>query len=168
MPPATTPRFLAGSCIRLESCLMHATATATATAPTSKMSSRAGITKKACDGCKIRKIKCGGGQPCQSCFNARIKCTYIRVQQPRGPQKLRATTKFLIDQAQRGLGLQNALPSAPVRGEVLEADHALRNPAMCETQHSSRYACLLHPSASHLFRCFAFRSTTDVRQSLIF
>ncbi|PWY89884.1 hypothetical protein BO70DRAFT_330003 [Aspergillus heteromorphus CBS 117.55] len=56
------------------------------------MASRSSITKKACDGCKIRKIRCGGGQPCQSCFNARIKCTYIRVQQPRGPQKLRATT----------------------------------------------------------------------------
>ncbi|PYH91608.1 hypothetical protein BO71DRAFT_459543 [Aspergillus ellipticus CBS 707.79] len=81
------------------------------------------ITKKACDGCKIRKIRCGGGQPCQSCFNARIKCTYIRVQQPRGPQKLRATTKYLIDQAQRGLESET-LPSALSSGEVLEADHA--------------------------------------------
>ncbi|PYH74342.1 Zn(II)2Cys6 transcription factor [Aspergillus vadensis CBS 113365] len=88
------------------------------------MSSRASITKKACDGCKIRKIRCGGGQPCRSCFNARIKCTYIRVQQPRGPQKLRATTKYLIDQAQRGIEVHDALPSIPQSGEILETDHA--------------------------------------------
>ncbi|PWY95257.1 C6 transcription factor [Aspergillus sclerotioniger CBS 115572] len=87
------------------------------------MSSRTSITKKACDGCKIRKIRCGGGQPCRSCFNARIKCTYIRVQQPRGPQKLRATTKYLIDQAQRGVEVHTSLPSAPLSGEVLENDH---------------------------------------------
>ncbi|GKZ40959.1 hypothetical protein AbraIFM66951_006499 [Aspergillus brasiliensis] len=87
------------------------------------MSSRASITKKACDGCKIRKIRCGGGQPCRSCFNARIKCTYIRVQQPRGPQKLRATTKYLIDQAQRGIEVHTTLSSVPQSGEVLETDH---------------------------------------------
>ncbi|KAF9883382.1 hypothetical protein FE257_003549 [Aspergillus nanangensis] len=64
-------------------------------------SRRTAVTKRACDGCKIRKIKCAGGQPCQACTNARIKCTYIRVQQPRGPQRLRSTTKYLIDQTQR-------------------------------------------------------------------
>ena len=60
------------------------------------------MTKRACDGCKIRKIRCGGGHPCKACTNARLKCTYIRVQQTRGPQRLRSTTKFLIDQAQKG------------------------------------------------------------------
>ncbi|PYH49414.1 Zn(II)2Cys6 transcription factor [Aspergillus saccharolyticus JOP 1030-1] len=123
----------------------------TATAPTAKMSSRAGITKKACDGCKIRKIRCGGGQPCQSCFNARIKCTYIRVQQPRGPQKLRATTKFLIDQAQRGLETQIAFTSTPVSGEVLEQNHAVPNPAACETQQSSRSRIPINILASPLY-----------------
>ncbi|KAL3467003.1 fungal-specific transcription factor domain-containing protein [Aspergillus heterothallicus] len=59
------------------------------------------ITKKACDGCKIRKIRCGGGHPCRPCMNARIQCTYIRVHQSRGPQKLRATTRCLIEQSQR-------------------------------------------------------------------
>ncbi|GAQ10260.1 hypothetical protein ALT_7581 [Aspergillus lentulus] len=69
--------------------------------------SRSNVTKRACDGCKIRKIRCGGGQPCQACTNSRIKCTYIRVQQPRGPQRLRSTTKYLIEQTQRGLDAQN-------------------------------------------------------------
>lgn len=51
------------------------------------------------------KIRCGGGHPCRACDNSRIKCTYLRVQQPRGPQRLRATTKYLIDQVQRELAV---------------------------------------------------------------
>ncbi|KAJ6180105.1 hypothetical protein N7519_010566 [Penicillium mononematosum] len=53
-------------------------------------------TKIACDGCKIRK----------GCRNSRIKCTYLRAQQPRGPQRLRSTTQYLIDQVQRGAAAQ--------------------------------------------------------------
>jgi hypothetical protein len=34
-------------------------------------------------------------------MNARLQCTYIRVHQTRGPQKLRATTRYLIEQNQR-------------------------------------------------------------------
>lgn len=77
--------------------------------------SRSNVTKRACDGCKIRKIRCGGGQPCVACTNSRIRCTYIRVQQPRGPQRLRSTTKYLIEQTQRGLDAPNGrCASAPV------------------------------------------------------
>ncbi|KAL4813804.1 fungal-specific transcription factor domain-containing protein [Aspergillus spinulosporus] len=45
--------------------------------------SRGAITKKACDGCKVRK------------------CTYKRIHQTRGPQRLRAATRQLIEQRQR-------------------------------------------------------------------
>ncbi|KAE8371043.1 fungal-specific transcription factor domain-containing protein [Aspergillus bertholletiae] len=65
-------------------------------------SAKPSLTKRACDGCKIRKIRCGGGQPCRSCIKAKIKCTYVRVQQCRGPRRLRSTTQFLIEQAQVG------------------------------------------------------------------
>ncbi|KAL6233620.1 fungal-specific transcription factor domain-containing protein [Aspergillus navahoensis] len=63
--------------------------------------SRVAITKRACDGCKVRKIRCGGGNPCRPCLNARIHCTYNRMHQTRGPQKLRAATRHLIEQNQR-------------------------------------------------------------------
>ncbi|CRL17992.1 Fungal transcriptional regulatory protein, N-terminal [Penicillium camemberti] len=63
-------------------------------------------TKTACDGCKIRKIRCRDGYPCHGCRNSRIKCTYLRAQQPRGPQRLRSTTQYLIDQVQRGAAAQ--------------------------------------------------------------
>ncbi|KAL4737663.1 fungal-specific transcription factor domain-containing protein [Aspergillus similis] len=63
--------------------------------------SRGAITKKACDGCKVRKVRCGGGNPCTPCLNARIQCTYKRMHQTRGPQRLRAATRHLIEQTQR-------------------------------------------------------------------
>ncbi|KAL2842553.1 hypothetical protein BJY01DRAFT_200656 [Aspergillus pseudoustus] len=74
------------------------------------------VTKKACDGCKIRKIRCGGGHPCRPCMNARIQCTYIRVHQSRGPQKLRATTRYLIEQNQRNNAAHSSQPSVDAAG----------------------------------------------------
>lgn len=64
-------------------------------------SSRVSLTKQACDGCKVRKVRCGGGNPCRPCLNARIQCSYNRIQQTRGPQKLRTATRRLIEQSQR-------------------------------------------------------------------
>lgn len=60
------------------------------------------VTKQACDACKIRKIRCGGGQPCWSCLGATIKCTYVRVPRRRGPQRIRSVTQQLIEQTQCG------------------------------------------------------------------
>ncbi|KKK11853.1 hypothetical protein P175DRAFT_0343013 [Aspergillus ochraceoroseus IBT 24754] len=80
------------------------------------MPSNSAITKKACDGCKVRKIRCGGGQPCHSCINARVKCTYLRAHQRRGPQKLRPMTKFLIEQAQ-GTGSTHSAQMAGDAGD---------------------------------------------------
>ncbi|KAJ5167052.1 uncharacterized protein N7482_005833 [Penicillium canariense] len=56
---------------------------------------------------KFGKIRCSGGHPCQACGTSRIKCTYLRAQQTRGPQRLRSKTKYLIDQAQHELGAQS-------------------------------------------------------------
>ncbi|CDM38447.1 Zn(2)-C6 fungal-type DNA-binding domain [Penicillium roqueforti FM164] len=70
------------------------------------MSARSPATKTACDGCKIRKIRCRDGHPCQGCRNSRIKCTYLRAQKPRGPQRLRFATQYLIDQVQREVAAQ--------------------------------------------------------------
>ncbi|EAW07132.1 Zn(II)2Cys6 transcription factor [Aspergillus clavatus NRRL 1] len=80
---------------------------------------RQSVTKRACDGCKVRKIRCGGSQPCQACKNSKIQCTYNRVQQLRGPRNLRATTKHLIEQTQRGLEAQSdAVPSVAASGRT--------------------------------------------------
>ncbi|KAL4936795.1 hypothetical protein BDV06DRAFT_85449 [Aspergillus oleicola] len=78
-------------------------------------SSRTSLTKKACDGCKVRKVRCGGGSPCRPCLNAHIHCTYNRTQQIRGPQKLRAATRHLIEQSQRVSPARD--PGAPAQSD---------------------------------------------------
>ncbi|KAI9046332.1 putative C6 transcription factor [Aspergillus affinis] len=46
------------------------------------------LTKRACDECISRKVKCSGSWPCQTCQNAatRVSCTYLRPARRRGPK----------------------------------------------------------------------------------
>ncbi|KAK1143273.1 hypothetical protein N8T08_006800 [Aspergillus melleus] len=46
------------------------------------------LTKRACDECISRKVKCSGAWPCQTCQNAaiRMSCTYLRPARRRGPK----------------------------------------------------------------------------------
>ncbi|KAE8332540.1 fungal-specific transcription factor domain-containing protein [Aspergillus sergii] len=92
-------------------------------------SAKPSVTKRACDGCKIRKIRCGGGQPCKSCTKAKIKCTYVRVQQCRGPRRLRSTTQFLIEQAQVGGDSNDCVASHSSTEAMLERLHSDTTPA---------------------------------------
>ncbi|KAE8550177.1 hypothetical protein EYB25_006398 [Talaromyces marneffei] len=57
--------------------------------------------KRACDGCQIRKVKCDGGQPCLSCANTKIACTFSRAVHTRGPRRMRETTRNIIERIQR-------------------------------------------------------------------
>jgi hypothetical protein len=57
--------------------------------------------KRACDGCKIRKIKCSEVSPCEGCVAIGIHCTFKKGQRTRGPRNLRAKTLQVIAQTQR-------------------------------------------------------------------
>lgn len=74
------------------------------------------------------KIRCRDGHPCHGCRNSRIKCTYLLAQQPRGPQRLRSTTQYLIDQVQRGATAQPSQDPTHFR-ELQGADVATQFPA---------------------------------------
>lgn len=53
------------------------------------------IGSRACDGCKIRKVKCffsEGAPPCTRCASISIECTFNKRQATRGPRSLRAKT----------------------------------------------------------------------------
>lgn len=63
--------------------------------------SRITRTKRACDGCQIRKVKCDGGQPCLSCANTKIVCTFSRTVHTRGPRRMREATRNIIERRQR-------------------------------------------------------------------
>ena len=56
------------------------------------------VAKRACDGCKIRKIKCTEVSPC---IAAGIACTFVRHPQTRGPRRLRKSTLQEIAQTQQ-------------------------------------------------------------------
>ncbi|KAG9245899.1 fungal-specific transcription factor domain-containing protein [Calycina marina] len=58
-------------------------------------------TKRACDACKIRKVRCSSTTPCTGCVAIGSPCTFNRLQGNRGPRKLRAKTINQIAQSQR-------------------------------------------------------------------
>ncbi|RSL87776.1 hypothetical protein CDV31_016188 [Fusarium ambrosium] len=45
------------------------------------------VVSKACDRCRIRKIKCSGSRPCQRCITTGVQCSYIDIQRMRGPPR---------------------------------------------------------------------------------
>ncbi|TDZ25839.1 putative sucrose utilization protein SUC1 [Colletotrichum orbiculare MAFF 240422] len=59
------------------------------------------IGKRACDACKIRKIKCTEVPPCDGCVAIGTACTFNKVPATRGPRNLRAKTIRQIAQAQQ-------------------------------------------------------------------
>ena len=59
------------------------------------------VVKRACDGCKVRKIKCSEIAPCEGCIQAGIACTFIKNPRSRGPRRLRKSTLEEIEQTQR-------------------------------------------------------------------
>lgn len=65
------------------------------------------LARRACDACKIRKIKCSETTPCDGCRNAKIPCTWLKQAQPRGPRRLRDATLQEIRKAQDILHIQS-------------------------------------------------------------
>lgn len=50
------------------------------------------IGSRACDACKIRKVRCSEAPPCTRCMSIGIECTFNKRQATRGPRSLRAKT----------------------------------------------------------------------------
>ncbi|KAK2764450.1 hypothetical protein FQN54_009144 [Arachnomyces sp. PD_36] len=94
--------------------------------------SRTNITKRACDGCKIRKIKCGGNQPCRACIHTGIACTYVKTPLARGRQRMRVSTRQIIEQTQRQHGYQQ-----PESNPANPASEASRTSATPENEGAS-------------------------------
>ena len=73
------------------------------------------VAKRACDGCKIRKIKCTEVAPCAGCIAAGIACTFVKIPSTRGPRRLRRSTLQEIAQTQQQWeDLALASPAEPV------------------------------------------------------
>ena len=61
------------------------------------------LARRACDGCKIRKIKCSEISPCIGCNADGVPCIFNKLSATRGPRTLRAKTFQNIAESQ---GLQ--------------------------------------------------------------
>ncbi|WQF77650.1 hypothetical protein CDEST_02664 [Colletotrichum destructivum] len=75
------------------------------------MSSGRKIGKRACDACKIRKIKCTEVPPCDGCAAIGTACTFNKVPATRGPRNLRAKTIRQIAQAQQETAASATAPT---------------------------------------------------------
>ncbi|KFY56718.1 hypothetical protein V497_06055 [Pseudogymnoascus sp. VKM F-4516 (FW-969)] len=77
------------------------------------------IGRHACNGCKIRKVKCSEVPPCKSCISARIECTFTGQRGSRGPKALRPKTLISIAQTQNvNNGASFADESSNIRVDV--------------------------------------------------
>lgn len=69
-----------------------------------KMSSGAAAprkgTRRACDPCSVRKVRCDGNQPCSRCEAASWECTYLKTHGKSGPKGPRRTTEAAIRRLQ--------------------------------------------------------------------
>ncbi|CAI6342231.1 unnamed protein product [Periconia digitata] len=63
------------------------------------MASRKG-TRRACDPCSVRKVRCDGNQPCSRCQAASWECTYLKTHGKSGPKGPRRTTETAIRRLQ--------------------------------------------------------------------
>ncbi|GAO47196.1 hypothetical protein SAICODRAFT_28996 [Saitoella complicata NRRL Y-17804] len=100
--------------------------------------------RRACDGCKIRKVKCSNAEisisiqlgvipisssPCQQCVGAGIDCTYLRVPGKTGPRRPRMRTIEAIERQKAMYGAPYERPPA-MRSPILARSpvHSLLNP----------------------------------------
>ncbi|KAF2174947.1 hypothetical protein K469DRAFT_647764 [Zopfia rhizophila CBS 207.26] len=57
-------------------------------------------TRRACDPCSVRKVRCDGNHPCSRCIAASWDCTYLKTHGKSGPKGPRRTTEAAIRRLQ--------------------------------------------------------------------
>ncbi|KAF2121698.1 hypothetical protein BDV96DRAFT_564755 [Lophiotrema nucula] len=57
-------------------------------------------TRRACDPCSVRKVRCDGDQPCSRCRAASWECTYLKTHGKSGPKGPRRNTEAAIRRLQ--------------------------------------------------------------------
>ncbi|KAH7311493.1 NADP-dependent oxidoreductase domain-containing protein [Stachybotrys elegans] len=70
--------------------------------PRQEAPSRKRLARRACDSCRVRRIRCSEKPPCEGCVGSGIECTFNRQQTTRGPRGLRARTLLEIERKSRG------------------------------------------------------------------
>ncbi|KAL8748365.1 MAG: hypothetical protein Q9184_007356, partial [Pyrenodesmia sp. 2 TL-2023] len=95
----------------------------------------ASSTKRACDACHRRKVRCNGQQSCGNCLQAGLACTYDAIPQKKGPKGSRAKviSELRLREGQKkaehrrqdsyfGHGSPTSSPSSPTLPTLLNQD----------------------------------------------
>ncbi|UNI15931.1 hypothetical protein JDV02_002415 [Purpureocillium takamizusanense] len=86
-----------------------------------KRSPRGRLARKACDPCRVRKIRCDEVVPCSRCVASGIKCTFKTAQNRRGPKGLRENTVKKIQQKRQSPEVEGSeTPEAENISHLLE------------------------------------------------
>lgn len=69
-------------------------------------------TRRACDPCSVRKVRCDGHNPCSRCVAASWDCTYLKTHGKSGPKGPRRTTEAAIRRLQERSRLNTERPTS--------------------------------------------------------
>jgi Fungal specific transcription factor domain/Fungal Zn(2)-Cys(6) binuclear cluster domain len=112
------------------------------------MSSRK-VAKRACDGCKVRKVRCDISEvsPCTGCVAAGIACTTLKPPAARGPRRLRRSTlQEITETQQQWESLAVPTPVGPVVHNQLDTESVFA---------PSKVAALALQLCVYRLRCYA-------------
>ena len=84
-------------------------------------------TRRACDPCSVRKVRCDGDQPCSRCEAASWDCTYLKTHGKSGPKGPRRTTEAAIRRLQ-----ERSKSSQDISRSNSEASFDLESPSATE------------------------------------
>ena len=116
-------------------------------------STRERLASRACDSCKVRKIRCTEVAPCAGCVKSGIECTFRRLETQRGPKSLRPGTVRRIGIEQRAEKSQDPLQR---QTSVVDEDGRLQV-----------LFSLVDVYAARLFPVWPIIDTTKLKQKLL-
>ncbi|KAI5464834.1 NADP-dependent oxidoreductase domain-containing protein [Mariannaea sp. PMI_226] len=124
----------------------------------SSTGSRPKLARRACDSCKVRKIRCTEVPPCSGCVASGIECTFTRLQATRGPRGLRPKTIDKIEKKRRKESLDSADDSSACKGKEKETSLIDELPHLIE---------ILDVYAERLFPIWPIVDAADLKQRLL-
>ncbi|RGP77474.1 sucrose utilization suc1 [Fusarium longipes] len=123
--------------------------------------SRQKLARRACDSCKVRKIRCSETPPCNACETSGIECTFNRMQGTRGPRGLRPRT---LDKIERRRKNDDSKSSASSPDNDNQASVAKKSPSPV-----NEVACLLdilEVYSERLYPIWPIVDATDLRNKI--
>ncbi|EXL94133.1 hypothetical protein NOF04DRAFT_13044 [Fusarium oxysporum II5] len=125
--------------------------------PKNTPSSRQKLARRACDSCKIRKIRCSETPPCTACEASGIECTFNRSQGTRGPRGLRPRTLDKIERRRQGDG---------AKSDTSSPDQAIAKKSPSPVDEVACLLDILEVYSERLYPIWPIVDATDLRNKI--